>query len=170
MLAPETTGLTIHAQPSLYWFLSKKTDRPVEFTLIDPKAVQPIVRTILSNLHEVGVQEFSLAEHGVELKPGVQYEWAVSLVNDPRRRSRDVVSSGTISRIVPAANMNNLIERLPETARAGFYARNGLWYDAIAAVSRAIARHPDDRSLREERASLLRQVGLSDYVDLIEQM
>ncbi len=27
VLAPETTGLTIHAQPSLYWFLSKKTDR-----------------------------------------------------------------------------------------------------------------------------------------------
>ncbi len=168
VFASEATGLTIHAQPSLYWFLSKKTDRPVEFTLIDPKTIQPILRTILSNL--VGVQEFSLAEHGVELKPGVQYEWAVALVNDPRRRSRDVVSSGNIRRIVPAANMNRLVDRLPETARAGFYARNGLWYDAIAAVSRAIARHPDDRSLREERASLLRQVGLSDYVGLIEQM
>ena len=170
VFASEATGLTIHAQPSLYWFLSKKTDRPIEFTLTDPRAIQPVIRTILGGSHVADVHELSLAEHGVELKPGVQYEWAVSLVNDPRRRSRDVVSSGTISRIVLAANMNNLIERLPETARAGFCARNGLWYDAIAAVSKAIARHPDDRSLREERASLLRQVGLSDYVDLIEQM
>ncbi len=160
VFASEATGLTIHAQPSLYWFLSKKTDRPIEFTLTDPRAIQPVIRTILGGSHVADVHELSLAEHGVELKPGVQYEWAVALVNDPRRRSRDVVSSGTISRIVLAANMNNLIERLPETARAGFYARNGLWYDAIAAVSRAIASHPDDRSLREERDSLLRQVGL----------
>ena len=168
VFASEDTGLTIHAQPSLYWFLSKKTDRPIELTLIDPKAIQPVLKTVLDGSNESGLHEISLAVYGVELNPNVEYEWAVSLVIEPRRRSRDVVSSGTIRRILPAPGMNYRFDQLSETARGRFYARSGLWYDAMAAVSRAIARHPADRSLREERASLLRQVGLSDYIDLVD--
>ncbi len=38
--------------------------------------------------------------------------------------------------------------------------RPGIWYDALEAISNAIDAHPEDASLREERASLLNQVGL----------
>src|SRR4029453_11147001 len=36
VLAPDHPGLTIHEQPSLYWFLSEATTYPVEVTLIIP--------------------------------------------------------------------------------------------------------------------------------------
>jgi len=49
-----------------------------------------------------------------------------------------------------------------DLARAQAYAQAGIWYDAFESVSNAIEAHPDDPSLRAQRASLLQQVGLSE--------
>lgn len=54
-------------------------------------------------------------------------------------------------------NLANLHSYQNKTA---IYADAGLWYDALGAISDAIGAHPDDASLREQRASLLKQVGL----------
>jgi Flp pilus assembly protein TadD len=43
---------------------------------------------------------------------------------------------------------------------ARIYAEEGVWYDAIDALSRAIEKSPNDAALREQRAALLEQVGL----------
>jgi regulator of sirC expression with transglutaminase-like and TPR domain len=45
------------------------------------------------------------------------------------------------------------------------YAQNGLWYDAVAAVSELIESSPKDCALRRKRAFLLQQVGLPQIAD-----
>lgn len=158
VLAPDHVGFTKDEQPSLYWYLSKITSLPLEFTLLDTRAVKPILETKLKPPAQPGVQRISLKDFGIKLETGVQYKWFVTLVVGPEASSRDVVAGGTIERIL-------FIEWLSlcqsKNGDAVFrYAECGLWYDAIATISEMIEKAPDDRTLRKQRASLLKQVGL----------
>ena len=53
-----------------------------------------------------------------------------------------------------------------DAARASAYAQAGIWYDALDAISNAIEANPNDASLKEQRAALLKQVGLSQAAAL----
>jgi hypothetical protein len=45
------------------------------------------------------------------------------------------------------------------------YAEAGYWYDSVRALSELIEAAPTDRALRQQRASLLHQVGLTDVAE-----
>jgi hypothetical protein len=165
-LAPDHTGLTIQEQPSLYWYLSKPTTYPVEFTIIDDRAVQPLVERRLSGSLQPGVQRVRLAEYGLRLSVGVLYRWSVALVVDPDNRSRDVIAGGVIERIAPPTELRAKLARAGKTRAPYLYAEAGLWYDALAAISDLIDAAPNDQVLRQERASLLEQVGLPQIAEL----
>lgn len=160
VLAPDHVGFTKDEQPSLFWYLSKTTALPLEFTLIDSRAVKPILETRLNAPDQPGVRRISLKDLGVKLEPGVQYKWFVTLVLGPEASSKDVVVGGTIERI-PFIEALSIHLASAKNGDAVFrYAEAGLWYDCIAMISEMIEKAPDDRKLRKQRASLLQQVGL----------
>ena len=97
----------------------------------------------------------------MRLDPDVVHRWYVSVVVDPDRRSRDVVSGGAIRRVAAPQ-----LEGVAEAERAHAYAGAGLWYDAFDQLSRWIAREPEAASLRRNRAALLEQVGLGELAQL----
>jgi hypothetical protein len=157
VLAPDHVGLTLREQPTLVWFLSDPSDARVDFTLIGADAIDPIAEVTLDGPFERGVHLVRLTDLGVRLAPEAVYEWSVALVVDPARRDRDVYAGGALHRTV--------VPELAEVAGAtqttvDALARRGVWYDAIAEISEAIATRPEDRSLRAQRAALLAQVGL----------
>jgi hypothetical protein len=164
-LAPEHTGLTALEQPSLYWFLSEPSKYPVEFTLIEAQAVKPLVETAISRPVQPGVQCIRLADYGVRLKPGVQYEWFVAIVPDPEHRSKDVLAGGEVERVDLQAGVRTKLEQSGKTKAPFVYAEAGLWYDALSALADLIAAKPDDPVYHRQRASLLRQVGLKEVAD-----
>ena len=90
----------------------------------------------------------------------------MAIVTDPENRSKDMVAKGIIKRIKPPADLAATSEKADDLERAEAYAQAGIWYDALDAISNAIEAHPDDASLREQRASLLKQVGLSQAAAL----
>jgi hypothetical protein len=165
-LAPDHTGLTIQEQPSLYWYLSKPTSYPIEFTIIDDRAIQPLIERRLSGSLQPGMQRVRLAEYGLRLSVGVLYRWSVALVVDPDNRSRDVIAGGAIERIAPPTELRAKLARAGKTRAPYLYAEAGLWYDALAAISDLIDAAPNDQVLRQERASLLEQVGLPQIAEL----
>jgi len=94
----------------------------------------------------------------VRLAPGVDYQWFVTLVVDPARRSSDVVSGGSIRREpAPGALATAPPERL-----AHAYAEAGLWYDAFDQLSIWLAAEPGAAILHAHRAALLEQIGLDE--------
>src|SRR5262245_27846934 len=100
VLAPtDHVGLTVQEQPSLYWYLSAATSCRVEVTLTDEQTIEPLLELSFSPPFHPGMQRVRLADHGVHLAPGVQYQWAVALVPDPDHRSKDIVAMGAIRRI-----------------------------------------------------------------------
>jgi hypothetical protein len=174
VLAPEHTGWTLQAQPTLYWYTAQTLSQPVELTIIAAEAVYPLLEKRLAPPLQAGIHALSLTELGVRLQPEVEYQWFVAWVKDPAQRSQDLVAGGTIRRVKPeeASVAGGGIRRVQPTqaltprrgtdpaALAAFYAAKGLWYDAIEALSTQIALHPSDPHLRAQRAHLLEQVQL----------
>ena len=162
VLAPDHTGLTATDQPSLYWFISSSTSTPVELTLTDPRATQPVLELRVPPPVQPGVHRLRLADHGVRLAPGVAYRWYVAVVPDSGRRSKDILAGGAIERVEPPAGLRATVAQADQAELPSLYAEAGLWYDAIAALSERIERAPQDAALRRQRAALLAQVGLPE--------
>jgi hypothetical protein len=159
VFAPDHTGLTVNAQPTLYWQLSKQAPVQVELTLVDDAGVKPLIEKVEKAPLAAGIHALSLKDAGVTLAPGVEYRWHVALVFDPKMRSSDVTSSGTI-RVVAAPP--GLASKIADARAApAAYAGEGLWYDSIEALMRLIAASPEDPQLKAELDSLLAQVGLT---------
>ena len=160
-LAPDHLGQTVNAQPNLYWYLEKDSEIRVDFTLIDEKSVNPLLEITMAGPLKGGVHPVRLADHGISLEPGRWYEWSVALVAGGRDPAEDRISRGFITRVdMPAGLPQQLEARGPEQA-VNLLAENGLWYDAIATLSLAIDGDQPEPPLRQARAALLDQVGLT---------
>src|SRR5262245_3994148 len=165
VLAPDEIGVTTQEQPSLFWFQSKPAEAKFELTLLQDNKVKPILQVLVERSTKAGIQRLKLSEHGAKLTPGVEYQWVVALVTDPNNRSSDLVASGVIKRVEPAADLKGKIAKATPASLAGIYAEAGIWYDALAVLSDQIESQPDNKSLREARSDLLRQVGLKAAAD-----
>jgi hypothetical protein len=162
VVAPEHVGMTTSENPSLFYFVDRVPDSSirVEFTLLDEKGVEPIVEKALPAPKRAGVQRIRLSDFGVKLDPGAEYEWSVSLVLDPNERSKDIVATSWIERAPESKELKSRLDS--EGATAAVFAEEGLWYDAIGALSDEIDDDPGNVQLAEQRADLLRQVGLDE--------
>ena len=165
-LVPNHLALTTQAQPSLFWFQSKPAKAKFELTVVEPKKPKPLLSLTSPDADKPGIHRIKLARYKVELQPDVTYEWSVAIVPDPENRSKDVIAKGVIKRIKPPGDLATGGEKGDDLERAAAYAQAGIWYDALDAISNAIEAHPGDTSLREQRASLLKQVGLSQAAAL----
>jgi len=82
------------------------------------------------------------------------------VLTDANHRSKDILAGGIIELL---AKTPTLIEKLKDadTGRIPYiYAEEGVWYDALGSISSMIEAAPGNIDLRQERAALLRQVGL----------
>ena len=161
-LVPNHLALTTQAQPSLFWFQSKPAKAKFELTVVEPKKPKPLLSLTAHEADKPGIHRVKLAKYKIELQPDVAYEWSVAIVPDAENRSKDVIAKGVIKRIKPPGDLATRVEKADDLERAAAYSEAGIWYDAFESVSNAIEAHPDDASLRAQRASLLRQVGLPE--------
>lgn len=162
VLAPDHPGRTVEAQPNLYWYVSRPTNDPVEFTLMSDDQVHPLVEARLADATQAGVHKVSLVQHGFKLSPYSTYRWYVAVVHEPDRRSKDVIAGGVIERIDMPDGLAEQLKNAKSEDQPKIYAGAGIWYDAINALSTLIDASPRDAALRVQRATLLEQVGLLD--------
>lgn len=153
-LAPDHVALTTRAAPSLFWHLDGTPPENAHFvfTLALADGVEPIVERELPLPDAAGIQRIRLAELGVQLDREVEYAWSVSLLAGDDRAA-DAISEGSLRRVGSDA----LGERAPS---ARVFAEQGLWYDALEALSDALDAAPTDAELLAQRDSLLHQAGL----------
>lgn len=159
LLAPSSVGLTLQAQPTLYWSLSRDVEQPVEITVnyLDPMTYgfDPVLKTRLETV-SAGIHALPFATHNVTLDPEIEYEITLALVMDEDKRLNDLITSATILRVEQVAALAGT-----ETPSVAALASNGVWYDALANLSAAIATETEQQAtLRQQRAYLLAQVGL----------
>jgi hypothetical protein len=130
-LAPKQTGLTAHAEPTLFWWT--KHALPVILTL-GTSTQSSTVQFIVPERGEATNQDWSsalgripLAEQGFRLKQNVEYRWAVA--SGDRRITTQ--SSGTIVYREPSAELRGKLDQADRLEQARLYALAGYWYDAV---------------------------------------
>jgi hypothetical protein len=165
VLAPDHVGHSAAEQPTLYWFVSKPVRAKLQVTLASESSIKPELEVDVAQPVVPGIQAFSLAAHGLRLKPDVDYEFSVALVANPAERSSDLTASGVVRRVAAPAEVTGDIAKMAPLPRSAALAERGLWYDALTVLGTAIAERPNDRSLRLARAALLDQVGLGDVAE-----
>ena len=155
VLAPPHVALTEQEAPSLFWYVDRATpaETRVSFVLIRADRIDPVAERALTGASSAGIQRIRLSDLGIELEPGVEYEWSVALVADPNNRARDLVSTGWLRRVDASVAADGA-----QDARA--YAQRSLWYDALEAISDELDANPGDPTLRAQRDDLLRQADL----------
>lgn len=160
-LVPEIdeAALTLAAQPNFHWHLSADTPHSVNFTLLDPDLIEPMVDVMLPGPFRAGFHVLSLADHQAKLESGRLYEWYIAVVPNPEKRSVDTVARGAISRVDDAALASRVAEVEP-AAVAELFAGAGIWYEALDALSQGVGQSPDDASAQARRTALLEHVGL----------
>ena len=126
VLAPDETGLTTQEQPSLFWFQSKPAKARFELTLIAPDKTEPILQVNIERASSAGIQRLRLADHGVKLATGVEYQWVIALVTDPANRSTDLVASGFIKRIEPGTELKAKVSGAGKYSLPSIYAEAGI--------------------------------------------
>jgi hypothetical protein len=164
-LVPEEAGWTLEEQPVLYWYLSKPTatDLRTDLVVMRVDPMETLLETTLPPPEGAGIQRIRLADHGLKLEPGVSYQWLVKLVPDASDRSYDRIVGGGLKRVTPSPELQRKLGE-PSTSRPHALAEAGIWYDAIDSLSQRIDAAPGNRTLWNQRAALLEQVGLPEVV------
>lgn len=153
-LAPDHTGITISAQPALYYFAPSSAGVRVVLRNASEPLAQPLLEKDLPPPARTGIRRLDLKALGVTLAPGVEYRWTVS---DAR-----VSSTGLIRRVDPSKDLSRKLSGVPAgRSRYVLLAREGVWYDALDEVSRAVDAGPPAVAARH-RAALLEQIGLKE--------
>jgi hypothetical protein len=166
VLAPNETGYTTQEKPTIYWFVSQAVNTPVamELTLISNESLQaaskPLLEITLQPPLAKGIHALRLADHGITLRPDVEYQWFVAVVRNPAQRSNDTIAGGTIMRVADSDAVRSRLKQTLQAQWPAVYAEAGIWYDAIDQLSQQISKDASNRQLREQRAALLEQVGL----------
>ena len=164
VVTPDHVGQTTSAQPSLFWYIDQVPDASmrIEFVLLDEEGTEPLVDKFLAPPKSAGIHRIRLADYGAKLATGTEYEWSVALILDPNDRSKDIVATGWIDRVEPSERLVSRLATEGQDRAVAIYANEGLWYDAFSTLSDEIDRDPAAEQPRQQRASLLRQVGLEE--------
>jgi hypothetical protein len=161
-LVPDHVGQTASAQPSLYWYLAEPAagDVAFELTLIDSTSIDPLLDVRLDRPTRAGLQRVRLAELGIELEPGQEYQWSIAAVPDPEDHSKDVVASGWIERVPAPGDIQARLRAAGPDGAASVYGAAGLWYETLDAACERVRENPESDADRQRLAALLEQVGL----------
>ena len=161
-LVPDHVGQTTSAQPSLYWYLAEPVQGEIAFevTLVDERQIDPVVDRRIARPERAGAQRVRLADLGVSLEAGEEYQWSVAVVPDPNDHAKDVVATGWIQRVPAPAGLDAQLAAAGPDGAAAVYGEAGLWYDMLAAAYARIGAHPEDDAYRAELAAVLEQAGL----------
>jgi hypothetical protein len=165
LLAPRHTGLTHSEQPTLYWFSSEAAKCPVELTVLMGQEMKLILKIRIADGTQAGFHPIHLSDHGICLQIGIGYQCFVSMLTDPKHPSKDIIAGGAIERIAFPKNFQKRLNETDIKWVPHVYAEEGIWYDAMNALSSRIDEAPHDSLLHKQRISLLRQGGLTEAAD-----
>lgn len=158
VLAPDHPGLTLQAQPTLYWYTSTPVALRFTISAIEQKKTASLLQIDIKKAS--GIQKLDLAKHDITLQPELNYQWSVAQVMKDHKQSA-AIASGIIQRIEPGEGLSSRIKKNQGIKLVNVYAIEGIWYDALETISKMIDNSPEDKSLTAIRKSLLEQADLN---------
>jgi hypothetical protein len=164
VLAPDHIGLTLLEQPTFFWSTSKPIEGKVDLAISAVATDRVVYKTTVAGPTTPGIFAFSLAGTSAKLDPQAVYRWSVTTVVPGEDSPHTIAVSGLVKRVMPK-EVKLASFSSDANAAAIAYARAGVWYDAVGALSEGLQQTPTDARLHRSRAALLTQVGLASVAD-----
>ena len=108
-----------------------------------------------------------MAELGVTLEEGVEYEWFIYVIPNPVERTGDLIASATVRYQPLSAELNQL--KKTTTDKYSFYATAGYWYDSIHSLAIQRQQNPNNADLKQQHIALITQANMPKVVDFIKE-
>ncbi|MCL1473205.1 DUF928 domain-containing protein [Argonema antarcticum] len=152
---------TVSGRPTFFWYVSNAANVPMEFSLVEPGATQPIFQQQLK-VDKAGIVKVEIPANVSELAVGKQYRWTVALLCSQKRPSENIYARAWIERasISPVLNQK-LAAAGDDRDRALVYAQSGIWQDAVATLYKFHLANPGERQALDMLNTLLKQVGVA---------
>lgn len=161
-LVPENElGLTTAEYPVIFFYLPPTSAKTLKFTLED-QSNGKTHETKVTTPRAAGIVSFSLSTFK-DLPPleiGKTYRWDLSIICDSQNKSASALVYGSVQRIELDPFLASELKRAAPRDRVSLYAVNGIWYDTLRSLDQARQSSPNDSSLADEWADLLKSVGL----------
>jgi hypothetical protein len=170
ILTPDHVARTVQTAPSIFWYQSEAIDAPGVVTVTQPGEPEPLLELKIDG-KSAGIRRVDLSKHALKLEPGVEYRVAVALYLNGAPAAEDPVTRSIMQRIEPPQTLvAQLLNKADKIDRAFVFAQEGIWFDALTAISDQIESNQDDKSLHKYRAALLRAGQLDDVAEYEMQM
>ena len=131
---------------------------------MDSRSINPVLEVQLPDTIQTEKPEtcycVNLKDYEIQLEYDIQYRWYISIAQNPKLHSRDMVAGGLIER---CAEEDCQIREMPSQCDRDFVrvlARRGFWTDAMSCLCDLIKSSPDDKTLPRMRDALIRQLDL----------
>jgi hypothetical protein len=166
-------GLTAMARPTLWFYVpyAKNAIVDMSFTLQD-ESNPADTKIIYQNLKIApdpipGMLQITLPKSIESLATNKSYHWFLTLNMTCTIGQRPFFVDGWIQRVAMQTDLSQEIERSTPIKRVALYAKNGLWYDAIAALATLRSANPQDPELLQDWQNLLDAIGLKSLADRV---
>lgn len=131
LLAPKDhIATTVSEHPTFLWYVSQ-TSLPVLFTLSEVGSARPVLEKHLTAT-KTGIIELKIPSTAPKLQENRQYKWTVSVVCNSKHPSENIRAQAILNRKAIPPALKQKIQHNRSLQKAQAYARNGIWYDAIA--------------------------------------
>lgn len=127
-LAPDHVGLSLRAQPTLYWHAATPPAGDMLFRLTALDGATPPAEAVVPAGTCAGLYRLHLGAIGTALRADVDYRWQVVYAGE---QGRAPSVSGWIRLGEAAPEFVERLRRAPPAERARLLAEEGVWYDAI---------------------------------------
>lgn len=153
-------GLTTAAYPTFYWYVPQNTYEQGEFTLyrVDDTAEQTPVYQSLFKLGQPGLASLTLPSTASlsPLEVDQTYRWVMTLVCDPDEPSGNKYVEGWVTRVSVSPSLKIKLELTKAAERYNIYAKAGLWYDALKALTEMRQTQPNHATVQQQWTQLLK--------------
>jgi hypothetical protein len=165
-------GLTTNEHPTLYFYIpyARNSISHIDFIIADGDNLehQTVYRNAIPAPKHPGVINFSLPQTSAPLAIDKLYQWELKLTMN-RQLEKKISVKGWIQRSglnsdridSTEQKLRQRIERESLNIQAAFYAENGFWYDALAALAELRIQRPKDLAIIEDWNNILKSVNLS---------
>lgn len=126
-IVPERNyGLTVAERPIFWVYLPQTSARQAILSIREEGKTPHWQQSV--ELRQPGIMGIKLSENASALETGKNYQWAVILVCGNKPHPNDPVVTAWIKRIDEFTSSHSSSSKLEQ---ASFYARQGIWYDAL---------------------------------------
>lgn len=156
--------LTVAERPTLFFYIPKTSARKVGFSLKD-ETENDVYQTDLAITGNPGIVSVSLPPSAPALEIGKTYNWYFSMLCNSSDFSGNLVVNGSLQRTEISSTLAKAQELTSPLERAAFYAKNGIWLEALANLAEARRKQPDDSKIAEQWTELLKSAGLETVAE-----